>query len=587
MALVERWWTSWQPLGQSVTYTLRIKEEGHAPGTTAIENLAKEPLTVRGRGVKEFSIGAISGAEIQFTFWVLPEDGTEYDDLFDSNQRKHLIEIDRAGSLYFIGYMNPANVSRVLIGDRYKVSISASDGLAGLKQASFVDANGDHYTDRVSILTQIKRALTPTDLTIDMNIKLGTWESSSGALMVNTDLAFDKVTVNSRRFYKNEEGVLTPMKCSLVLTELIGIFNCAMRQIDGKWFIYNNVEINSFIFPVTWSTLALGTRTAHDKSIAIDAYDFKGRGSISWRPPLSDLKITFQNKYVPDNIIPNGDFSQGTTDWNAGTGNEAWNTWAVASGRLAADIIASMVYDKTFISDDFAVTEVASTDKFILTLDAIVDQITYSDPVEGEPPFIEAVITNGATFESTTIQLGQMSEGWKTHNHVSEHLLMETGTQYTIKIIVQADNNITSLDVRFDNVFLYVDYGDVAVTVDKLITVHNDNAIDEFAEKHTIRIGDSLELNDQGCLKIGVSLTSEWDTFGNSEGVNLVDLLGAHQLNARQGFVKYLRVVIKDPNDNIHRDTIIIYDSVNYRIIRFKKIYKNLTVSLDLMEIKS
>ena len=106
MAHVERWFTTFGSLGQNVTYTIRILEDGFVGSTTAIELLGKEPLKIRQRGKSEEDFGAV-GTEVEFTFIKTPEDGTAYDDLFIAAERQFQIEVERESTLVFRGFMRP------------------------------------------------------------------------------------------------------------------------------------------------------------------------------------------------------------------------------------------------------------------------------------------------------------------------------------------------------------------------------------------------------------------------------------------------------------------------------------------------
>lgn len=579
MAYVERWWTSFQNLGQSVTYAIRIKENNYAGGTTPIEQFPKEPLRVRNRGNKEFSIGSVIGTEIEFSFWITPSDGALYDDLFTSVRKQFLIEVEKDGALYFAGFMKTENMNKPVIDYRYTVKLSATDGLAELKNISFRTPTGDNYTDRVSILTNIKRALDFTGHQLDIKVKLGTYESATVPLMTSVECALDKCSMSSQRFYKTEDGILKPVNCNQVLTDLIGVFNCSIMQLNGEWYIYNNVEVNSFLFTFDWATLTQQSRIAHNNSIAIDLYNFKSVGQLSYRPPLSEINITFENKYITLNLITNGDFSSGVTGWANGTGVNAWDGFGVAVGELEVSIIANLDDDKTFISNTFPVVQVSTSDKIVLEVRTITDS---SFPY---PALIHAVVTN-TTGGSVKIPLGYISNGWQIHKPAVNPEIIGSG-DYTVEIVIEADSVISSLAMRIDDISLYVDYGASDVTTDKIYTITNDDAIDELKESATVRIGDSLYTNDLGAMQVGINLTSMWSTFGNTESKKLIELLGAFQLNQRQNYVKYIRLEISDPDDNINSGSIIIYDTVQYRIVRYNKIFNNMTVSVDLLELNT
>lgn len=581
MALVERWNTTWKPLGQAVTYTLVIKEEGYGGGASSITNLDTDPLSVRNRGVDIFSIGAIIGTEIEFRFNITTDDGTDYDDLLIATERQFLIEIERDSVSFFIGFLKPENISKTVYDRGYLLSLSASDGLSYLKEVPFRDSNNDNYTDRVNFLTIIKRVLTFTGHSLDITVKLGT-HHLTGALMTAIECALDKVSNNSERFYRSEDGILEPSTCEEVLIQQIGIWNCSIRQLNGTWYIYNNVEINSFLFTFDWATLTQQSRVSHNPIVVIDNYEFTTKGQVSYRPPLSNVAITFENKFVPVNVITNGDFSSGTANWTNGGGVNAWDTFAVSGEILTCRETSTLDDDKEFISDSFELTELTSSDRLVLSISALLDFWTTGSP-RGLTPNLSVEITGPEG--SVIIHLGKLSEQWTDYGG-NNPLMLGTGN-YTIKIIVQNDSFINDIQVKFDNIFMYVDYGEAAVTVDKLITISNDNAVDDLKEEYLTKIGDSAEANDQGALKIGNTLTTLWRTFGKTEDEPIVDLLGAFQLDARQDFTKYLRLEIIDLDDNINTGTIIVLDSKNYRTIRFNKVYRSMILDIDILEINS
>lgn len=585
MAYVERWNTSWSPLGQAVTYSVKIKEKDYVGSSSSIEVLNNEPMTRSIRGNNTKSIGEILGSSIDLSFWVTPEDGSAYDDLFVATQKQFLIEIYRDSILYFIGYMLPDLLEKTLIGNRYSVTITASDGLAELKDYKYLDSSGDNYSDRANLLTHIKRALDKTGLSIDITVKLGTYHNTS-SLMTSVQCALDKAEVDSQRFYSIQDGLYKPFDCADVVGQVIGIMNCSIKQVNGKWYIFNNVEINSYLFTFDWATLTQQSRVSHNPSLAFDAYNMRTKGTQSKRFPLSKFEITFQNRYIPSNLVVNGDFSSGVSNWSNGSSPNNWYSFSELTETLKVTQITSMTSDKYVIADAFSLVEVDSSNQIILSVRATIDSITFTtpDPLGAGYPYLVAKLENLTTSEIKYLNLGQMSEGWKVHSPTSIPNTFGTAN-YRLTLIVSGDPNITNLIVRFDDVSLYVDYGDAAVTVDRLITVSNDDAVDEHIEEYMTRIGDSAETNDQGKITIGGTLTTDWRTYGNTEDKPAIELLGAYQLNQRHGFVNFVTVEIKDPSDTIHPETILSFDGIYYRMIRFNKSYKNITVEADLLEL--
>ena len=99
MAYVERWSAEFTTGGGASTYTISIKENGYGGGSTEIVDMGGEPFVFRNRGNDIFSIGAVIGSEIEFTFWIKPSDGSTYDDLFTAVSRQFLIEVSKGGHI--------------------------------------------------------------------------------------------------------------------------------------------------------------------------------------------------------------------------------------------------------------------------------------------------------------------------------------------------------------------------------------------------------------------------------------------------------------------------------------------------------
>lgn len=578
MAYVERWWTSFKPLGQAFTCTVRIKEDGYVGGTTAIENLAKEPIQYRNRGNDIFTIGAVIGTEVEFSFWISPSDGAIYDDLFTATDRKYLFEIEIDSVLDFVGYMKPENISKPLIEQKYMVSLSATDGLGYLKGVEFKDLNGSLHTDTNTIIEQVKRALTLTGHELDIEVKLGTWEASE---MLSTECALKETTVDSTRFIEGSSGVIRADSCSDVLTNILGIFNCSIMQLAGVWHIFNNSEINSFLFTYDWATLTQQSRVAHNPTLAIDAYEFNSVGGVSYRPPINKLEVTFQNKYVPTTLISNGDFSNGTTGWTNGTAPNNMGSFSVVSEELKCLVPDIQTDNRWFTSASFTVAKASDTDKLMVSLRAKGELSNE----EEELPFLHVLITGPDG--SVEVPLGKMSNEWKLHEPITPPDILGDGS-YTIRIVAEADPIILSaLTMYFDDISFYVDYGGTAVTVDTVHSIKNDNVIEGVIEEAIVKAGDSQYTNDKGALTIGGVLTDAWNTYGSTEGKELIELLGVKQLELKQAYVGYLSLVISDPSNNIKRNSIISYDSKNYRIVRFNKRFVNVKVDINLIEINS
>jgi hypothetical protein len=583
MAYVQRWITDFNNLGQGVTYTVKILEDGYAGSSSNINTLGKEPLIFKNRGKNEELIGSAIGAEISFNFIKKPEDGTAYDDLFIATERQFKVEVLKDAVLYFTGYLRPEGVKKSFIDRRDTITLTFTDMVGILKTEPYQSSTGSFYLDSSNILTVIKRCIEKTGLELDFNIKLG-YNHFSGSLMAYDDCALDKAEIKGSRFYKINDGVLEPENCAEVLRLCLLPFNCTLRQLNGKWYIANLWEVSSRVFVFDWATLTEQSKAISSVNLVIDSYNLSGRGSATKRRPQNVLDITFQNKFVEDNLLTNGDFSSGTTGWANSVSPKNWNNLFQESGGELITVMSGTEQTKEFGSTQLiSLTENSEEDRLTIEFRCRVASI----PTGRSFPSVAVRIKNLTTLTSNYIWLGYASTTYQDFS--TGPVIMQGDGNYAFDVVMFLDSPLSSgsLDMRWDDFSFWQDVAEgVEYTVDRIFRFKNTALVESLSKEHLIKFGDSDYDNDVGALKIGGTRTSEWRSYQGSEDLPLVDVMATQYLRARQDFYEYVTLRIKDPNDTISPEQNISFDSKNYRVISFTKKFKKAEVDLNLVEIK-
>ncbi|MCH8170036.1 MAG: hypothetical protein IIB07_02750, partial [Bacteroidetes bacterium] len=193
------------------------------------------------------------------------------------------------------GWIKPENLTKDYILDQYELSVSATDGLADLKDVEFNNFNtGNPYVDRATVLVSVRRILEHIEILLGFKIQLGVYET---VLMTNSQNAIEKATIDSLRFTKIVDGREVQKNCFLVLEEILRTFGVVMFQSEGFWWIQSKRERNSNVFEYN-SAGTLQSTTLIDVSYDITNFDFRGGNSLERLPPIKQFETTLKNKNI-------------------------------------------------------------------------------------------------------------------------------------------------------------------------------------------------------------------------------------------------------------------------------------------------
>jgi hypothetical protein len=181
-------------------------------------------------------------------------------------------EVDAGGEvdyvLKWIGYLISANYQETYGPTPYEVSITATDGLADLKNEAFLDSAGNRFRGDMISMRAVTEILKKTDLGINILTAINRLEQTmtSNALL---ESKFDPDT-----FYADDE-VRTPDNCFYALEQIIKIFGCRLYQRDAKWII----------------------QTVEEAAHAFDYQEFNAEGILISNGVINDF-LEIQNRII-------------------------------------------------------------------------------------------------------------------------------------------------------------------------------------------------------------------------------------------------------------------------------------------------
>ena len=564
------------------TYRIELHLDGFVGSATEIDNLMPNPVILRRRtSGKENTDAVVLGSELEFNFYSSNADAGQFDDIYTGAWKDWKVLYYRDSTLIWQGWMKPENLTREYITDQYELSIVATDGLADLKDIEFVNfSTGAVYTDRVTILTVVKRALEHLEIAIDFKIQLGTWETT---LMTVAQNALFEMDVNTERFTSVIDGRTTQDNCLAVLEEVLRPFNVEMYQAEGFWYIQARNETNSPVFTHTYSTLAQSALSTIDNSLDITNYDFKNRGTLEILKPVKSQEITFKNYNNGSNLILNGDFSA-ATNWTA-TG------WSSSTIGLEYFVGTSIDLLSKLKSDTFNIAAFPENSTITINFKVKVTALTPDDADYN--PNIVCQLFSDATTEviSGGIKEYSLPNGTEYIDYKFTFPLKVTGSGYFVQFHFKPNgtNTYTSSTVQIDDVFSTINFEDAdTVTYDSTLQVSNDDTVSTGVGEITILVGDSLRTNDFGAIQDGAVTNSIiWNRYGKTDGLALQTLIGLQETTRTSAYRNYLRLSIMDVDDNVRPFQRLKIDTTYYFIRSYSKNHYNWITDVDLEEIIS
>ena len=234
------------------------------------------------------------------TIYFTAEVDFEFTYLFSSDAQKHMVEILKAGNLYWFGYIELDSWGEPLQSVPYNVQCTAYDGLGFLKNSPFLDASEEVYTGKKTIFDILKICLLKTGLDLTIHTGIDWQEELQTA---NTDLT---------KVHQLNCDAFIDLNCYEVLEKILP--ECRIFQRSGRWWVISNTNFYRYTIDY-FTTTPEGVVTSESLVSAADGWWFEGLPKMLIIPALKHLNV-IQNFGLNSNLILNGSFEKFNAESN-------------------------------------------------------------------------------------------------------------------------------------------------------------------------------------------------------------------------------------------------------------------------------
>ena len=244
---------------------IEIRQDGYAGATTEVTG-GETPCVIRMLAEGDGKFTHIKSTEAVIE--LISDTSLQYLNLFISPVKTYYVRIYRASDLIWTGWINPEFYSEPLAAPKYPVTITATDGLAELKNIPFPLPS--YTTFKYSFIYYIAKCLEQTGFTLDIRtaIDLTATTTADGAV---TSRILEYLFLDYRSLRDSETGEF--WSCYDVLSEILSTLNARLYQCNNTWFIdsldpkHAAVNYERYLYTGTYHSTAsvdpVVTLTAH------------------------------------------------------------------------------------------------------------------------------------------------------------------------------------------------------------------------------------------------------------------------------------------------------------------------------------
>jgi hypothetical protein len=578
---------------------VEIYDANFSGTASAIPYGTDEPLIEKCRATREDSEKSIFGREMEFSFWVLGN-GADYDFLMTSDYQELLMITKTAGSTDFVGWIKTENIKRGYKDEGYySFKLTATDGLANLKDEPYLNLSGVPYRGKDYLLNIIDHARLRlrygiiTDA-LEYEIILNTYETN---LMTSDQCALIETYGRNSRLYKKNEGKTEPDSAYKAIEKILKNFNCKMRQINGKWYIYNPNEPTSYSYNVPRDASGFIDLTGVTRNSISNILNITGKytpwGEMSSVYPLKGYEIKLRNKSI-------GEEYTGVDEWDTEWTKAGMNVLSEASDHLKFEIPEEYYrlyppddFASTITSDVFSVARRTDNDYIKVSFDYRTNTYISLFGIKDDAAYFRIVLISPSG--TTKVLGGYLSSGaYETlaTDNVEALKVTEDG-DYQIQIEFYVNSNIAEpkVEVELDGKpeITLVSVGD-GTTINENLTFDKSFTITQTGGRgvktdETV-YGDSGNTSDVAALTDSAgNLTETWSRYNETENRPLIELCLQNRLNNRKDFAEYVTIEYWDDNEEISPEKVILMDSKHYEILGYEKNHKNGKYKMNLLQI--
>lgn len=495
---------------------------------------------------------------------------------------------------FWTGWLQPDNLTRKFVNPAYYIELNATDGLAELKDIPYpvvaiTGATGGTTIPQIQI---IKTILEQTGLELDIlsqvNYRTNTVSGS--------DSLFSKVYANQNRFVKDERnGKRTYLNCYDALEYILDAYNARISQVENKWSIIQKLEIFSPLTTFDWNDLSF-TRANRDRTVNIDDYRSKfGTDELSKVRPIKQINLTFFNKNVGENVLPNGYFVTGITGWNNtpfGTGEYELFEWSSGNTSLYTKVDTSYSYDPSYgryivESDPFTLEALSTGSSVNVSFDFNLFNYSHDLPSWQGQRYVYVWLMSGSTViaSSTATNNPYYYTSSSQFTYTTSLPFSVTGS-YTLALIITLESGWNTAEIYWDNITAVQEYPQ-AITYDKYYTAKGygtPNGTQEVDKE--LYFSNGIQTNDVGNLKFNpTGLTVTWSNYDSSVlNESHQHLYAYEKLKFSRHFKNYLKITLKAGTE-INFNSVIEYDGKNYMVSGYNYNIQMKDLSIQLIEL--
>lgn len=608
-------------------YLIQIYRLGVLPTSYKIRYSDANPvqLTYGGGDKNSWDHTFIQGRELVFKFYIPRADIGVIDDLLESQYKEWYVEFSKGGVILFFGYLKPENMyKRFETNPPYiEVELSATDGLAELKDIDFTLPGVDPVTGSVTLLEAIKNALTPVNIFLPFKIQVNTFPSEFTGYTITT-CSISESYCNAKRFYnitvEEDEEIVEPIKCWDVIEYCLKTFNCKLFQHKGYYTIVNHLELvknsNSLTHIYDWNNIIAPTSSTLETDV------FKDISSELFTPyveqqkihPLRSITSTIINTNAGESV--GIDFTDWEDVWEFSNQPEAhWSSHIEqADGSLRCLIentdqpwmrLKTAIH---IVPEDGKTTYLRFKGEFycwfwnkwdgnIFKSDGKLSQTDIKIRVQKDG-FWSPYLSLGTPIYSPDVAGVQVPKyiTFDTKNHIN--LLITKEGDYNFEFFVDSlrgSQQFDALGIQLRNFEITIwdgagnEYNPTNVnSAPTYYQVNIENNGFEDLEQE-LQLFDGVSLADTAALmmrKGGVLyLTEDWNRRGGIDERKIIDINSIYVLNNRSIYKNFLRCTIIDRTFQIDFEHILVIQSKTYAFSSYSRNFRTGDIEAELIEL--
>lgn len=264
--------------------------EIHDNSTVTVKEVtgASEPFKIDYEQAEKFQAVRGSGATLN----LISKSNFQFIDLHTDDMQKYLIKFYRAGSLYWIGWLDSELYTETLTNAiPYPVEFTAAD-FNILERLKYLKDEETKYSDITTLLTQLKRCFDKLNLPFG-KLYIGCTTSITDVTLATNETILHKLYIQSSNFY-DEDG--EACKCDEVVKSILEPFGLMMVQHNADVYIYdyNTVKNNGSMSCYDFATLSYISKAPVNFLLGdIDALGISGtESSLGFEEMINNVKIT-------------------------------------------------------------------------------------------------------------------------------------------------------------------------------------------------------------------------------------------------------------------------------------------------------